>query len=130
MNAQPDRSIPHLLSDAFAQLATLLSNEITLAKAEISDNVSKLVRSLALVASGAVLVIPAIVVLLFSAAAALRHTGLSDAEAYLVSGGVAVILSGVLIVVGLNRFKASTLAPEMTLRQLKKDKGAAEEMVR
>jgi hypothetical protein len=78
MTSQTDRSLPELFGDAMAQLAKLVGNEFALARAELSERASQAGRAAALIGAGAVLMIPAIVVLLFAAAAALIRGGLSD----------------------------------------------------
>jgi len=70
------------------------------------------------------------VVLLFAVAAALMHAGISDPVAYLLTGGGAALISGVLIWVGLNRLSGDALKPSLTLEQVNRDKMAAKEMVR
>jgi hypothetical protein len=71
MTSQTDRSLPELFGDAMAQLAKLVGNEFALARAELSEKASQAGRAAALIGAGMVLMIPAIVVLLFAAAAAL-----------------------------------------------------------
>ena len=67
------RAISTLLGDTMSQFAKLFQNEIDLAKAEVGDKLQKLGGALGLIAGGAVLVIPAIVMALF---AAVRSVGL------------------------------------------------------
>ena len=76
------------------------------------------------------MMIPALVVLLFAAAAALIKIGLSDPVAYLIAGGGAAILAGLLIALGLNRLSGDALKPSITLQQVEQDKVAAKEMVK
>jgi hypothetical protein len=130
MNSQTDRSIPELFGDAVGQLAKLVGNEFALARAELSDKAAQAGRSAALIAAGAVIMIPALVVLLFGAAATLIRSGFSDPMAYLMSGGGAAIVAGVLIAVGLNRLSGEGMTPSVTLEQVEKDKSAAKELVR
>ena len=129
MNIRTDRSIPELLSDVLAQLAKLIGNEFDLAKAELSDKASQVGRAVAMIGAGAVIMIPALVVLLFAAAAGLMHAGFSDPIAYLIVGGVAVLLAAVLIMVGINRMSGDALKPSVTIDQLQRDKAAAKEMM-
>ena len=58
------RGISDLLGDAFAQLAKLFRNEIDLARAELSDKISKVGNAGALIGAGAILMIPALVLML------------------------------------------------------------------
>jgi len=74
--------------------------------------------------------IPAIVVLLFAAAAALIRSGFSDPVAYLCAGGGAAIVAGALIAFGLSRLSGDALTPSVTLEQVDRDRRAAKEMVK
>jgi Putative Actinobacterial Holin-X, holin superfamily III len=130
MTSQSDRSIPELFSDAFSQLAKLIGNEFDLAKAELSQKAQKVGRGVAMIGAGAVIMIPAVVVLLFAAAAALMHAGLSDPIAYLITGGATAILAATLVAIGISRMSADALKPSMTIDQVHKDQAAAKEMVR
>lgn len=124
------RSIPELLSEAMGQLAKLVGNEFELARAEISQKASQAGRATAMIGAGAVILIPALVLLLFALAAALIRGGLSEPVAYLVTGLGAAIVSAALIAIGLNRMSGDALKPSVTLDQVQRDKIAAKEMVR
>ena len=130
MTSQTERSIPELFGDAMAQLAKLVGNEFALARAEISEKAGQVGRAAAMIGAGAVVMIPALVLLLFAAAAALIKNGFSDPVAYLCAGGGAALVAGILIAIGLNRLSADAMVPAMTLQQVEKDKIAAKEMVR
>lgn len=129
MNTRSDKSIPELLSDVLAQLAKLIGNEFDLAKAELSSKAGQVARAVAMVGAGAVIMIPALVILLFAAAAGLMHAGFSDPVAYLIVGVAAVLLSAILIGVGISRMSGDALKPSVTLDQLQRDKVAAKEMM-
>src|SRR4030081_3865173 len=105
MASPSSRSIPDLLSDAVGQLAKLVGNEFALAKAELSEKASQAGRAAGMIGAGAVLMIPALVLLLFAVSAALMHAGPSHPVAYLVAGGGAAMISAVLIWLGLGRVK-------------------------
>src|SRR4051795_6797187 len=124
------RAISTLLGDALSQFAKLFQNEMDLAKAEVGDKLQKLGGALGLIAGGAVLVIPAIVMALFALSAALISAGWSQPVSYLTSAIVAAVLAGILFAVGMNRLDARHLAPRETLRQLEKDKDTVKGMVR
>jgi hypothetical protein len=130
MNFQGERSIPKLLSDAFAQLAKLIGNEFDLAKAELSEKAGQMGRGVAMIGAGAIVMIPALVVLLLAAASALTHAGLSEPIAYLVVGAAAAATAGAMVLVGANRLSTDTLKPVVTVNQLQRDAAAAKEMVR
>jgi Putative Actinobacterial Holin-X, holin superfamily III len=130
MKSPGERSIAELFSDAFAQLAKLIGNEFDLAKAELSEKAGQMGRGVAMIGAGAIFMIPALVVLLLSAASAMTHAGLSEPVAYFLAGGAALAAAGALIALGVNRMSADTLKPVITIEQLQRDKAAAKEMVR
>ena len=124
------RAISHLFGDALSQFSKLFQNEVDLAKAELGEKVQQIGGAVGLIAAGAVLVIPAIVMALFALSAALIAGGWSQPVSYLISALVAAVLAGILFAVGMNRLEARHLAPRETLRQLEKDKDTVKGMVR
>jgi Putative Actinobacterial Holin-X, holin superfamily III len=129
MTLPTDRSIPELFGDAVGQLAKLVGNEFALARAELAEKMAQAGRAAAMIGAGAVMMIPALVLLLFAAATALIRSGMSDPVAYLITGGGAAVVSAILIAVGLQRLSGDALKPSMTLEQVQRDKLAAKEMV-
>ena len=130
MTSPNSRSIPDLVSDAFGQLAKLVGNEFDLARAELADKASQVGRAVAIIGAGAIILMPALVLLLFAVAAALMRAGLSDPVAYLITGAGAAVVSGALIAIGLSRLSGDALKPTVTLEQVQRDKVAVKEMVR
>jgi hypothetical protein len=130
MNSPNSRSIPELFSDAVGQLAKLVSNEFDLARAELSEKASQVGRATAMIGAGAVILMPALVLLLFAISAALIRGGFSEPIAYLLTGAGAGLVSGALIATGIKRLSGDALKPSVTLDQVKRDKIAAKEMVR
>ena len=124
------RTISILLGDALSQFAKLFQNEMDLAKAEFGEKVQKVGGAMGFIAAGAVLVIPAIVMLLFALSAALISAGWSQPLSYLASAIIAAVLAGVLFAMGFKRLDARNLAPRETMRQLEKDKDTVKGIVR
>ena len=91
MKSPGERSIPDY-SAIICQLAKLISNEFDLAKAELSEKAGQMGRGVAMIGAGAIFMIPALVVLLLSAASAMTHAGLSEPVAYFLAGGAALPL--------------------------------------
>jgi hypothetical protein len=125
-----DRSIPEILGDVLGQAGALLRKEGQLAKAELSEKLGEAGLGLGLVAGGAVLAIPALVILLQAPVAALADAGLSPALSALLVGAVAVLIAAVLAWIGMSRLKMERLTPRRTLRQLQKDADFAMQRLR
>ena len=130
MNSRSDRSIPELFSDAVGQLAKLIGGEFALARAELFVKAGQAGRAAAIMGAGALIMIPALVMLLTAVASALMHAGLSDPVAYLITGASAAMISALLIMVGINRLSGDALKPTATMDEIERDKAAAREMVR
>jgi len=130
MDSQDSRSIPHLVSDAVNQLAKLVGNELELARAEVSAKFSDAGRPAALLGVGAVIFIPALVMLLMAAATGLMHAGVSVPIAYLIVGAIAMVISLALLLIGMNGLSGDALKPTVTLEQVQRDKAAVKEMMR
>jgi len=124
------QAISQLLGDSLSQFAKLFQNEVDLAKAEVGEKVQQIGSAVGLLAAGAVLIIPAIVMALFALSAALIAGGWSQPVSYLISAIVAAALAGILFAVGMSRLDARHLTPRETLRQLEKDKDTVKGMVR
>jgi Putative Actinobacterial Holin-X, holin superfamily III len=130
MHSPNSRPIPDLFSDAVGQLAKLVGNEFELARAELSEKASRAGRAATMIGAGAVLLMPALVLLLFAVSAALIRSGFSEPVAYLLTGVGAALVSGALIGIGMSRLSGDALKPSVTLDQVQRDKVAAKEMVR
>lgn len=130
MSSANSRRIPELFSNALDQLARLVGNEFDLARAEISEKISNAGRALALIGAGALICVPALVLILFAIAATLIHRGFSEPFAYLCTGGGAALVAAVLMVLGLNRVSHGALKPRVTIDQVKRDTVAMKEMTR
>jgi hypothetical protein len=125
-----DRSIPNLFSSLVTQLTNLVRTEGELARAEISEGIGRMGTALALVVAGAVLLIPALVVLLNAAVAALIENGMTASVAALIVGGVVLIVGIVLVMVGIKSLKPNRLIPSRTIGQLSRDAEVAKNQMR
>jgi hypothetical protein len=130
MNSGSERSIPSLMSDAFAQLSRLISSEFELAKAEVADKLGQAGRGAAMIGAGAIMMLPGLVMLLFAAAAGLIRAGLTEPVAYLLTAVGTLAVAGGLIAAGVSRLSGDAFKPKMTIDQLQRDKTALKDMVR
>ena len=124
------RSIPALFGDAIEQLGKLVSNEVQLARAEISQKVAQAAMGVAYVAAASVLMIPVLVVLLLALALWLVEMGFSPIVSHLIAAAVGAAVSVILGLVGLNRLKPEKLTPTVTIQQIERDVAAAKELAR
>jgi uncharacterized membrane protein YqjE len=128
--ANQNRSIADVLRDVITQVTTLLRKETELARVELSENVSRAAIGLGLIVGGAVLLIPALMILLEAAVAALEQNGMRPAEATAIVGGCALVLGFILVAIGLSRLRVTSLMPNKTIQQLQQDAAAAKQQMR
>jgi hypothetical protein len=124
------RSIPALFGDAIEQLGKLVSNEVQLARAELSQKVAQAAMGVAYVAAAGVLMIPVLVVLLLALALWLVEMGFSPIVSHLIAAAVGAAVSVIVGLVGLNRLKPEKLTPTVTIQQIERDVAAAKELAR
>jgi uncharacterized membrane protein YqjE len=128
--ANHNRSIADIIRDVIAQVTSLLHKEAQLARVELSENVSRAALGLGLIVGGAVLLVPALVILLEAAVAALEQNGMRAAEATAIVGGCALVLGFILVAIGISRLRLKTLMPNKTIQQLQRDAATAKQQMR
>lgn len=124
------RSISALVGDAFLQLSGLVQNEVRLARAELSQKISQAGTGLAFLGVAAVVMIPALVMLLTGIALWLSQIGYSPTASYLAVAAAGVLVSVVFAIIGLNRLKPDKLAPNVIMTELGRDVATAKEMLK
>lgn len=124
------RSVPELFIDVINQMMMLVRKEGQLARTEISEKLTQVGAGLGLVIGGAVLMIPALVVLLEAGVAALQSLGIAPYWAALIVGGAVAVIGLILLAVGISRFKAKNLVPSRTIEQLQRDAAVAKDQMR
>jgi membrane protein implicated in regulation of membrane protease activity len=116
-----NRSIPEVFSDLVGNLTTLLQKEGQLARSEISDKITHIATGVGFAMVGAVLAIPALVILLQAIVGLLVQTGLSFPLAAVLVGGITLVIGILLLIAGVNRVQGESLVPEKTIHQLQRD---------
>lgn len=121
------RTVSELFSDAVDQFTKLIRNEMAIARAELSAKASEAVTGLGLMLGGALLLIPALVLLLMALAAWLTELGLYSSVSHLIAGVVGLLISGLLAYLGKSRLSPEHLKPKRTIRELERDVAAVKE---
>ena len=118
------RGIGELLRDLASESAELVRSEIALAKAEMTEKVSRAGAGMAVLAIGGLVAFAGLLVLLDAAVYALARLisedGLPAVSALLV-GLVTTGLGGVLIFRGRSSLRPDNLAPKRTVQSLERD---------
>ena len=128
--ADNTRSLPELFTSVVSQLADLVRTEGQLARAEISEKMTLAATGLGLIVGGAILLMPALVVLLEAAVAALVDNGIAPYWSALMVGGACFVLGLILLLIGVSRLRAGKFVPDKTIHQLQRDAATARSQVR
>jgi hypothetical protein len=124
-----NRSIVDIFTEVVNQLTSLLRKESQLARTELSEKVGQAGVGIGLVVGGAVFLIPALVILLQAAVAALVKV-IDEPWASLIVGGAAFLLGVLIAMIGASRLSAKNLAPNRTIQQIQRDVTVAKQQVR
>jgi hypothetical protein len=124
------RTVPELFTSVVSQLADLMRTEGQLARAEISEKMTLAATGLGLIVGGAILLMPALVVLLEAAVAALVDNGIAPYWAALLVGGACLVLGLILLLIGVSWLRSGRLMPDKTIHQLQRDAATARSQVR
>jgi Na+/melibiose symporter-like transporter len=123
-------SIVYLFKKLRDDTASLVRDEISLAKTEISEKIASTSRNVGYLAAGALVAYAALMVILHGLCLLLRALfiagGMSEASAsllgFLIVGAVVGVIGAILILKSLNTLKKEPLTPTKTAETLKQDK--------
>ena len=127
-SSQSSKTTGNLLSDALNNISGLVRSEVDLARAEISENLSRAIVAVGLIAGAAIIALVALNVLAAALVAGLTELGLDAGWAALIVGAVLGLLAYLLILKGINDLKLSSLAPTRTARNLRRDAAAVKDV--
>ena len=124
------RPLASLFTDLISEVTQLFQAEMRLVRAEMNEKVSRVANSGALIGAGAVVMLPAVFILLLAIVRWLEVAGLPDQWGLLIVGVVVAALGTLLLMKGINNLKGSALVPQRTIEQVRADFSVAREQVR
>lgn len=116
-----------LAADALRISSNLVRKEVTLAKAELRQNLSRAGTGLGMIVAAAVLGIVTLNVLTVALVAALAETDLGPIWSAVIVGVVLAILAYVLLRKGMADLKPENLMPTRTVENVQRDASAVKE---
>lgn len=118
----PERaSAPELLSEAMNHATGMMRGELDLFRAEMQQSLNKAIAAIAMIATGAVLLLVSLNVFAAAFVAWLTESGVGPGWSALIVGGVLVIIAVILMISGKNKLKLVNLAPTRTVRNVQRD---------
>jgi hypothetical protein len=128
--ASRERSVIDLFRDLLNELTALLRIEGQLVRTELSEKLGEAARGLWLAVAGAVLLIPALVLLLGAGVVALIDAGYESYWAASIVGGAALIVGVLLVLAGVHSMRIDNLKPQRTIDNLQRDMSVARNHLR
>jgi xanthine/uracil permease len=121
--AENDSSVGGLLRQLTHEVPSLITKELALAKAELSESLRATKAGVGSVATGGAVLLGGFIVLLMSAVYGLSNV-VEPWLAALIVGGVVVVIGLIMVSAGKKKFQASSFKPERTIHSVNKDKEA------
>ena len=116
-----DRSIGELLGDLAHETTTLIRQELTLFKAEMSQKASTVGKNAVFIAAGGAVAYAGFLALLAAVVMLLTQVGLPGWVSALLVGLVVAGVGGALVMKGVQALKQANLAPTETIETIKED---------
>jgi hypothetical protein len=129
MASQHTRPLGSLFTDLVSEVTHLFQTELRLVRAEMNEKVSRVANSGALIGAGAVILLPAVFILLLAIVRWLAVAGLPEQWGLLLVGIVVMIVGVALLMKGINNLKGPALVPSRTIEQVRADVSLAKEHV-
>jgi hypothetical protein len=120
MNSGRDSSVTGLIKSLADDVTRLFSQEVALAKAEVSTALDHIKAGVLSLAIGLGVLFVGFIVLLFAAAEALSLV-VASWLAYLIVGGVVAIIGLILLMKAKKNLNPESMVPNRTIDSLKKD---------
>jgi uncharacterized membrane protein YqjE len=123
MSAMTDRreSIGELISQLAGQSATLVRDEVALAKREVGEKAAAVGADVAIIAVGAVVAFAAILSMCAALIIALSAS-IGAWQAALAVGVGLTLIATVLVAIGVRRLKREELKPKRTIKEIEENK--------
>ena len=123
-----NKSAAGLLSDAIAHMSSLVRKEVDLARAEVSENVTRAGVAIGFLAGGLLIALVALNVLAAALVAGLTEWGLDAGWASLIVGLVLAAIALAMALKAKNDLKLSNIAPTRTAKNVRRDAQAIKEV--
>ncbi|MCK0168381.1 phage holin family protein [Jannaschia sp. S6380] len=118
-----------LIGEVLSHVSNLVRKEVDLARAEVSENVSRAGVAIGLLAGALIVALVALNVLAAALVAAIAELGLDAGWAALIVGGALAIIAFAMVSKGTKDLKLSSLAPSRTAKNVQRDATVVKESI-
>jgi TRAP-type C4-dicarboxylate transport system permease small subunit len=128
--SKDERSLGELFADLARDMGRLISQEIALARTEMTSTAARVGKDIAFLAVGGLVAYAGLLAIIGAVIAGLTAVGVPLWLSALIVGVVVVAIGYVLVQRGLTALRQENLAPRQTIDSLKEDTQWAKEQVR
>ena len=131
MDAEKEnRSLSQLIVDLQKESSTLVRDEVALVRAEINEKVSQALNGVISLLMGALVAFSALIIVLIAIAELLITLDIVGWLAYLIVGGVVLVIGVIMLMKGKSNLQPANLAPRRTAEELRRDRDMVREQAR
>jgi hypothetical protein len=124
-----ERSLGDLFGDLARDMGTLVSQEVALARTELTQKAVQVGKDIAILAVGGLVAYAGLLALIGGVIFLLAERGLPLWASAMLVGGIIAIIGYVLVQRGISALKQQDLTPRQTIESLKEDTKWAKEQV-
>ena len=128
--SKEDRSLGELFGELAREMSTLVSQEVQLARTEITEKATRVGKDIALLLAGGAVAYAGLLAIMAAAILALAANGLPMWASALLVGLVIAGVGYVLVQRGLGALKREDLAPRQSIESIREDAQWAKEQIR
>jgi hypothetical protein len=124
-----ERSLGDLFGDLARDMGTLVSQEMTLARTELTDKASRVGKDVAVLAAGGLVAYAGLLAIIAAAIVLLADLGVPLWVSALIVGVVVAVVGYLLVQRGISALKRQDLTPHQTIQSIKEDTQWAKEQI-
>ena len=125
-----ERSLGELFGDLARDMGTLVSQEVSLARTELTQKASRVGKDVAVLAVGGLVVYAGLLAIIAAVIVFIADRGVPLWASALIVGLIIAVIGYVLVQRGISALKQEDLTPHQTIQSLKEDTQWAKEQVR
>jgi uncharacterized membrane protein YqjE len=122
-------SLGDLFGDLARDMGTLVSQEITLARTELTEKASRVGKDIAMLAVGGLVAYAGLLAIIAAVIFLLADRGVPLWAAALIVGGIVAVVGYLLVQRGISALKQQDLTPRQTIQSIKEDTQWAKEQI-
>lgn len=125
-----ERSLGDLFGDLARDMGTLVSQEVSLARTELTEKASQVGKDVAMLAVGGLVAYAGLLGIIAGVIVLIADQGVPLWASALIVGGIVAAIGYLLVQRGISALKQQDLSPRQTIESLKEDTQWAKEQVR